>query len=382
MISAYVPLICFLAAALAGMYGHGSLSAVGASVIFLFELWYAYKFMTAVGGHKERRVLFSFGYIAVCTYIFFFRYINNLELWVDEIQVIRFGQLPLGSIARTVLTEHVAVPPLDYWNMWIWQHIASVVPVAYAEFAYRMPYTGVHAATALIFAALGRKMTAAWGWGGAFMMAIGFFLYFFNPLPFMYSYEIRFYAMTLLGAAVVLMLYFQKRLYAAASEPLVLLFCLNSVYQFIILVPFIVLGIMDPATRKKAIILGVATLVMAVMILPAVYIPGPVPGVSAGERISQGLVWLRNFYFDGPWKLYGAYLMIVLLMVFRKQRAVLSIAVSLLYVGVVVSLDNRYNYRYFGAKHFLFIIPFCTVAVMEACAIGKTVLFRVCVLRE
>lgn len=379
MISAYIPLICLLAAAFAGMYGHGSLSAVGASAIFLFEMWYAYGFIMAVAGHKQRHILFLLGYIAVCTYVFFFRYINNLELWVDEIQVIRFGQLPLGNIARTVLTEHVAVPPLDYWNMWIWQHVASLVPVANSEFAYRVPYMGVHVATALVFAMLGRRIAATQKASGTFTMVIGFFLYFFNPLPFMYSYEIRFYAMTLLGAAVVLMLFFQKRLYDATSVPLVLLFCLNSVYQFIILAPFIVLGIIDPTTRKKAIILGVATLVMAVMILPAVYIPGPIPGVSAGERISQGLLWLRNFYFDGPWKLYAAYIAIALLVVFRKQRAVLLLAVSLLYVGVVVGLDNRYNYRYFGAKHFLFVIPFCTVAVMEVCAIGRTVLFRVCV---
>lgn len=376
----YLSLTLFFIVFFAGIYGRGTASVIGAWGILLFELWYVLKFLGYIFAHKQRAVLFTLAMISVCTYVIFFRYINSQELWVDEIQVIRFGQLPLEKIAFTVMTEHTAVPPLDYWNMWIWNKIAYFFAVTYSEFVYRVPYMVIHTITAFLLAILCWEITGKRPrLTGVLAITAGFLLYFYNPLPFVYSYEIRFYTMMLLGAVVVLTLYYQKKLYSISYFPLILLFCLNSVFHFFILAPFILKGVIDSATRKNALLLYCGVALTAMIIFPLLYVPRPDVMVYAPERVFIGLIWLRNFYFDAPWKLYVASIALLLPVLLRRKHAVFLFIICVFYILVVAGLDIKYNYRYFGAKHFLFIIPFCTVMIYKMLDLGKSTLFRMSV---
>lgn len=384
MNSEYIPLFVFAAAFFAGSVGSGVAATLGIGVLLLFESWFVYKFLRHIYFHRRRNLIACIAISAAGVYAALFPFINNQELWVDEIQVIRFGRLPLDSIARFVMTEHTAVPPLDYWNMWVWDKVVSLFPISVWEYAYRVPYMMLHTLAALLLALVYCDMIEKRKhWTDAVMIWVGFLLYFFNPLPFVYSYEIRFYAMTLLGAAVVMALYYRNKLFSVPYYPLIVLFCLNSIYHFFILVPFLIAGMLKKETRRNAVLLYSAVGAAAITIVPFLYVPRPDSGIVATERIFSGLSWLQNFYLNPAWKVYAALSALLILCIVRTKRAVFFFGSALFYIFVVVILDMKYNYRYFGAKHFLYAIPAFTVLVYELMSVARSLVVRigvVCVL--
>lgn len=371
-------IIVFSIAFIIGATGKGVAAITAIGTIFLFEGWFLFIFLRYIFSHPRRNLLLFFAFISVSVYAMAFSFINNQELWVDEIQVIRFSRYPLDAIAHYVMTEHTAVPPLDYWNMWVWDKVASLLPVSVWEYAYRIPYMVLHTLTALLLAGICSDIfDKRKDWTDTVMMCAGFLLYAFNPLPFIYSYEVRFYAMTLLGAAVVIALYYKKKLFSPSYYPLVIVFCLNSVYHFFILVPFLVLGMLKSDSRKSAIALYGAVGVAAVILVPFLFVPHAEPGIVASEKITSGLFWLRDFYFDSVWKAYGALLMLLTMMIIRQKRVIFLSGAVLFYIAVIAVLDMKYNYRFFGAKHFLYAIPAFTVLVYEVMRVSRSLIVRI-----
>lgn len=372
----HIFIILFILSVIAGIHGRGLVAIAGIAGIFLFEIGYVVCFLR---GQIKKNIniatlLFVFSFFV---YAVLFPFINSLELWVDEIEVIRFARLPLADIAQAVMTKHVTVPPLDYWNMWAWNKIVVYFPIDIWEYAYRIPYMALHSLAAVLLGLVCWGLVKSEFRLRTFVAMCGFFLYFFNPLLFAYSYEVRFYAMTFLGAAIVAALYTRNKLFAVEYIPIILLFCLNSVYQYIILVPFILHGVVDKTTRKNALLLGSSVALIALLVLPFLYVPQPVEAIYANDRIMYGLYWLNTFYFNTFWKQYLAYVFVLALFWLRKKKALFTLGACVFYVLVVTALDAKYNYRYFGGKHFLFIMPFCTLVIYELFSLSRSLLFRI-----
>lgn len=362
--------------ALLGIHGRGLIGALGIGGIFLFEIWYAFQFFRYITRSREhRRMGFCILALAFVVYALFFVPINNLELWLDEIEVIRFGQLPLGAIAREVMTKHVVVPPLDYWHMWVWDKVAARVPVYSMEFAYRVPYMLMHTTTATL---LGMTLLLILRRGSrvisAGVLVTGFLLYFLSPLPFIYSYEVRYYGFMLLGAALVIALYYRKKLFEPRLYPLLLLFCLNSVFHFIILLPFLVKGMVETSTRHQAKVLIGALFLMAVIVIPFLYVPRL--AISAGDAIPQSVLLLTTTYLDVWWKWVIVSASAILLILFRRKNAMFFMLTCLVYVLLVIGLESIIQYPYFGARHFIFLLPFGTVILYELATIHSSWRFK------
>lgn len=369
-------LVLFLLMVLLAIHGRGLIGALGIGGIFLFEIGYAIQFFRFVTRSREhRRMGVCILAFALVVYALFFVPINNLELWLDEIEVIRFGQLPLGAIAREVMTKHVAAPPLDYWHMWAWDTAAALAPVSSMEFIYRLPYMLMHTATATLLVMTLRLILRRGSRGvDAVVLGTGFLLYFFSPLPFVYSYEVRYYGFMLLGAAVVIALYYRKNLFAPRFFPLTLLFCLNSVFHFLILLPFLVKGIMESSTRRQATVLSFALVLMALIVFPLLYVPRL--AIPAGDAVWQGVMVFITIYLDVWWKwaiLSGA---VIFLILFRRKNALFFMLVLAVYVLLVIGLETLVQYPYFGARHFIFLLPFATVLFYELANIRASTLFR------
>ncbi len=367
----------FLLMAILAIHGRGPIGALAIGTIFLFEIWYVFLFFGyVVRSHERRLMAILILLFALVVYALFFVPINNLELWIDEIEVIRFGQLPLGAIAREVMTKHVVVPPLDYWHMWLWNKVASLAPVSSMEFVYRVPYMLMHIMAATLLAMTFRRiLTKGRRWVDAVVLITGFLLYFLSPLPFVYSYEVRYYGFMLLGAAVVITLHYQKKLFALRFFPLILLFCLNSVFHFIILLPFLVKGMMDKQTRKQVILLSGGLALMAVIIFPFLYVPRL--AISAGDTILQSLALLKNIYLEAWWQWAIASVSVLLLILLRRKNAIFFIIAFVVYVLLVVALESAIQYPYFGARHFIFLLPFGTVILYELANIRASTRYKI-----
>ena len=371
--------ILFVVCATISVHGSGEFGTIGVAGIFFFETYYLYAFLRYAWSKPSLRLIaISCITISIGIYGVFFRYINNLELWVDEIQVIRFSQLPLGKIAHEVMTKHVAVPPLDYWNMWAWNRVASSAQVSIIEFMYRVPYMVMHiAASTLVVMVLYEALKKNRSQSSIWILCVGYLLYFINPLLFVYSYEVRFYSLSFLGVIIIAALFYEQKLFHLKYLPLVLLFCLASAYQFILVAPFVIIGIADKTTRKMAQIFGAAFIYMAAMILPYLYVPNSISSVYASVATASSLDWLRHFYFDSPWKIYCAGASGILLLAFKNKRALLVMMTTLFCSFVVIALDNIFNYQYFGFKHFLFILPFFTLVVCELFFLFRSIWYQV-----
>ena len=362
---------------LVSLHGSGTVAIIAICALFCLEGFFLATFTRIIFHDRSLlRAASVMSLISIATYTFLFPYINALELWVDEIQVIRFGQLPLSDIAKTVMREHVAVPPLDYWNMWFWNHLAQRAPVSIMEFVYRIPYMIMHTLSAILIAFSFRNIfPKALLFTDRLLIYLAFCLYFYNPWLLTYSYEVRFYGPMLLGGAVVLYLYYHDKLFEPEYAAIPLLFALNSVYQFIILSPFLLLSLILPTVRKRSITLRIGFLCMALLILPFLFIPASPHGLPATYRIRESLLYLYYFYFDTPWKQIIAAELVVVAIFFRRRSAYL-IGVSALMASAVALLNARMNYMFFGAKHFLFTLPFLSMAILELYLIHRSTIFR------
>lgn len=368
-------IVLFIISALLGVDGAEYMSALGAVLILLVEVWYCYLFIGYLGKRNFISLILLMLLIPVAIYGLLFPYINNLELWVDEIGVINIARLPLGSIAREAMTTHVTVPPLDYWNMWAWNKFAVLFPIPVLEFIYRFPYMVMHSISAFLFAFLikkNKKITFT----SLIVSIMLFLLYFFNPLLFIYSYEVRFYTMTFMGALITFILFERNKLFELKYIPLSLLFCLNSVLHFLILAPFICFGLFQRVNKKNVLILGLLLLLMGFMTLLKVYIPQPLETTNYSKQISDNLTWLYSVYFDADWKSYIAYMLLVLLIIFHPKDSLFIMILVVIYIVSLFYIDKYINYRYFGAKHFLFIMPFLSVLVLKLFSIGKSSIYK------
>jgi len=361
-----LPIIGIVACSLLALHGTGIFATSSAAALLCCEVWYISKLIISITKNfTERYIIVTASIVSIITYALLFRYINGLELWVDEIQVIRFGQLPLSRIAQTVLHEHVAVPPLDYWNMWAWNKIASMFPTSVLEFVYRVPYMIAHTLSSifivLAYRSVGKKISI---FSEIFCVSIVYILYFFNPWLFTYSYEVRYYGPMLLGCAIVVYLYYHDALFDTHNISLQLIFALCSTYHFLILTPFIVLGLLSPRHRIKAVQLLLGTLSLGLIILPFVYIPTAMPQTIAIHRIRESLIYLFFFYFDTVWKQIIV-LGLTVCSIFLRKKGLLLLGISAIGMYVVSLLNLRVNYEFFGAKHYLFVFPLFTIAISE-----------------
>jgi len=305
------------------------------------------------------RILFSSA-IFLLVYGFFSSYIGNIELWGDEINVIRVAGYDFGSISKIASEFHIAVPPLDYWSMHFWSRVVTVFPVLYHEFLYRIPYMFMHALAAFIFALLVEKSARRDSnkQEDILVFFLSFVSYLVNPILFLYSIEVRYYALAALGSLIPLYLFVNGKLYSLRYYPLLLLFCLNSVFQFLVLIPYGLYGlVLQSASRRRGIILLVSLFILLVFIYPTLLI-GPGVGKEEPGRLIFSAVhdfWLLQF----GWGIQqiGAVAIFICLLTVRRSSLRFLFGVLPFYMISIITIEYTKQYFDFHVRHFIIAIP-------------------------
>lgn len=298
--------------------------------------------------------------IGILFYFFWSKKIADIEFWGDELGVIYVAKLPFEKIIPFISTNHASALPLDYWNMWIWKFAADLFPVSYREFAYRIPYMFFHLLAAIIFALTVEKESKNKG-GGKIISLLAFLTYFFNPLLLLYSIEVRFYSQTALGATVSLYLFLRKKLFRTPYFIFMLYFCLNSVFQFIILLPLIAYEFIRKRSDKKEIVFCFFCLIMLFLtIKKIILIPQPVSHQESIKLIFSALNILINSQF---WSLFLKVIFSFLIIVplFRKHtrpKTLLFSGFISFYILVISLTAYIKGYFDFYVRHYLFVLPF------------------------
>lgn len=362
MIDWFFP-IFFLVSATIALVTSGPVAEAGIVGIFVAEAWFVFSFFRFVFREKAIRnlVLLSFIY-ALGIYAVLFSKINNFELWVDEIAVINIAQLPLGNVARAAMTMHVAVPPLDYWNLWLWQHAVQLFPSSVREFTYRIPYMTMHTTAAVMFGllvwSLLKKEARHWS-----IYLASFLAYFFHPILFLYSFEVRYYALMLLGVVVCWYMYVRQKNDRLGTVPLLWIFLLNSVFHMLFLLPFVLLEFFNRTKRISFYVFVGGYLWLTWLIVPRLYYPSPDPAVRMVDRMHLALAQFLALQINYWWQTAALIFLCCLVAIQVKRHRFISEVIWMLTVGffIVEALNMRLNYRYFSFKQYIVFIPLLLV---------------------
>lgn len=277
--------------------------------------------------------------------------ITNLELWGDEINVIHAASLPFSKISGFVFRNHAASLPLDYWNLKSWLFIANPLSFPNREFLIRIPYMGYHLLASLFFSTLlAASLTTCSPKTKNFSHLTSFFLYFFNPLLFAYSMEVKFYSLAALGTVITLVLYQKNLLAVPKFIPILLLFSLNSVFQVITIMS---IALFSPPKKN---LLFPAFLCLSVYLITQqfLHIPPPVPSPESLKLISSAVTRFYQLQFNTLPQQALALLSFFLILRAGHLRLLISFVTSILTISFSAFLKGYFD---FFPRHYHFTIP-------------------------
>lgn len=131
-------------------------------------------------------------------YASLFTQINAIELWADEFWVIDIALVNFEYILPKSATEHVLAPPVDYWNLHFWILFLNSLNIPQTAFNLRVPYMVYHFLAATLFSILISKHLGSENRRSSELLYqfLYFMFYFFNPIFFYFSIEVRFYSLS------------------------------------------------------------------------------------------------------------------------------------------------------------------------------------------
>lgn len=300
-----------------------------------------------------------------------FQFAGSIELWGDEIGVIRIAQLPLFDIVNAISHLHAAALPFDYWIMWFWNVVVLSLPTEYQEVIYRIPYMVFHIAASLLFAytiitrlLIPQKKTHSSR--RVFRMCLflcSFFLYFLNPLLFFYSIEVRFYAFASLGSMVALYLYSSNNLLNPRTFFIHLPFLLNSIFHYIVVVPLMLFEEIRTKQHKYFLAFAILVILLFMFIKSSIFIPEPVSSSNFLLLLTKAIFDFVYIQFGQlPQIIVGGY--IVFLLFIKSSEARRMVFIVLIFIASICGISFYKGYFDFHVRHFLFVVPFVLYALL------------------
>ncbi len=335
-------------------------------LVFLFGSFFIYLFsqllywILNISSWREISIIFLSQLFIVALV---FPRINSLELWGDEIGVIELSESPFETISHLVAISHASVPPFDYWIMHLWGGIVGRFDVYYQEFLYRIPYLFYHILATIFFflilkhESLYLKLKESLTIKKIILIttSLGYFV---HPLLFLYAVEVRFYSLAILGVVVTLYLFLTKRLQTTSAIIISGIFCLNSIFQFIIIFPLLVVSLIEKKFRKQAFFALIFHLILLKIIWPRLnmYLP-----ISGNESIALIQSSFSNFVanlFVSSLQL-TIFSIVVAVYIFKIKRKKHQFLISLTGVCLFVIAFSSYHKGYFDfhLRHFIFTLP-------------------------
>ncbi len=326
---------------------------------------------------KELKIFIAFAIcFALFFYILFFPKINAQEMWGDEIGVILFSEKPFSEISESVLTQHAAAPPLDYWNMHYFRYAVDLFPVESQEFFYRIPYMIFHTVSTLLFLFTIEKLVfiqkkkKELNKFKMIVLCLAFSTYFFHPILFAYSLEVRFYELAGLGTILTIYLFLEKKLFDLRFLPILLLLILNSIFQLLTFVPFFILGFFDKQVSKKNfLVVFLTSAYLGVVLYLNVSKYQPVSEEAIRAIISHTLSNLLSTEFL-YWWMYPVALLLLIIAFSRRAKLTsnLFFVASLQFLSITI-ISYIQGYFAFHIRHCLFFIP--TILVLHFSAFNE-----------
>lgn len=227
------------------------------SVFLILFSFFIKQIFRDIFSNFNKKALLLIIVIQFASLLIFANFVLQAELWGDEVGVIQIAKYEFQYIAQAV-TTHASALPFDYWMLHVWIKASNLIshPVWLNELIYRIPYFIFHCISTLYFGLITQKIVSKQKLISKkkskqyiLSISIASLLFFFNPLLLMYAFEVRFYSFVILGVVVTLYYYLTDQINSPLFLILATFFCLNSIYEFILLFP--ILGYLFVFKKQK-----------------------------------------------------------------------------------------------------------------------------------
>lgn len=296
-------------------------------------------------------------FIAGVYYLIHNNNISALELWSDEILSLKIAHNPFSAVAKQALTIG-AFPPIHYWELWFLEHIYGYIPAQYIELGYRIVPMIYHIFAGILFSAFIQyklikiQSSRIYQISGTF---VAFFSYFFNPLLFPYSLEIRPYVMMSLISVLTLIVIDTEVIDTLEFVPLHILFFLISFFYAILYIPVAIWQFARTKSRLTPIYTIIPIGVVYFFYIP--YIGNPISGALSGVQTSirSSLSQIQQVLF--PTIIQLIFAIGATIYAFKEDKKILYIAQTLTIFSVVTILGIVTRYTALAPRHYIFAIP-------------------------
>jgi hypothetical protein len=320
-----------------------------------------YPFIPAIFSFiRKHPILITIQFLLALTY--YVSRINNilqLELWSDEIMSLIIAHDSFQTIAKNALLIG-AFPPLHYWELWFLEKIYIFVPPPYIEFIYRIPYMVIHTLTAMLFSAIIlyklKQITGNSIYKNSIYM-ISFIGYFFNPILFSYSLEIRPYAQ--MAAVSVLTIFALETKYMDTLKyiPVQLLCFMTSFFHLFLYIPIAIYNY--TSKNRLTLFLTIAfTLTLYLLFAPLITSPIPTSKPIVIISIYSSLHTIQQILF--PYYFQILIFFILIIMTWKNTLNKFFI-MQIVYITICISiLAYITQYSAFAPRHYIMTLPLLT----------------------
>ncbi len=290
-------------------------------------------------------------------YVFHIKNILALELWSDEVISLNIAGQQFYKIAKEGLRIGM-FPPLHYWGLWFLQKAYVHLSPQTIEFWYRVPPMTYHVVAALVFSAIIGRIISRNRSSRSLILIIrwlAFFAYFFNPLLFSYSLEVRPYVEMALGAVVTMAAIETGTAYSLEFLPLLCLFFLTSFFYAIYFIPFALYDWIQNKKKLQVLISVIVPVYLYAFVVPFIGKPISTTSLHFELKIAGALAAMQQLLF--PNLVQGAVFVAILISNRKNTRVQVVFLQTAILLIVISILAYITRYIVFFPRHYILIAP-------------------------
>ena len=360
-----------------GMSWFNGLVACVSSVILYISTFLSLVYSGLLKGTSRLFLICSFCSLTV--FLMAFPAINNIELWADEVFVIKYADALLNPSHYSTYHKFGGLTPLEQLTVYLWQSTVHNISKEYMEFTYRIPPMIFHSLAAFFFT-LGIAYLLKFHlppirkkhWA---LLILCFSLFFFNPLLFIYSMELRNYSFSILGVCVLIVVFLKNKVSTAAAIPTLLLPGLNFIFHFFILIPTVLISCFQ---NKRLVFHHILLLVLIVFYFKQVIDYSKIPSWYYANSnymsidIHHGIYLLKEYITKifGTEKLSIIMILTSLFIMYHVRTIIHKSTFMKLAILLIISLVSitatglLIKYPFFTTRHFIIATPLVLMIIL------------------
>lgn len=322
--------------------------------LFLVVLLYPYRFEMRLWIYSQR-ITFLYQLIFSGLYFFYHRDdILRLELWSDEILSLKISSIMFEEVAKKALNL-TDIPPLHYWDLWIWQSLVQHSPAHLSEFIFRIPSMAYHTLSSILFASLISQKNLHKSRIYIFLINLTVFVsFFFNPLLFPFALEVRPYALMVFGGVISMIAYNSKEYSMLRYIPIQLTLFILSIFNILYYIP-VFMSLWINNFKKNIFVTVCFTLLIYFLFAQYLFMPVHADQNIINESILRSVKSIQSVFVSTFLQL--IVIVITIVFIVRRRENIFFLSQAFIICFFSIALGYWIRYQAFAPRHLILSFP-------------------------